>query len=86
MDKETDNSIRSSAQGLFMIMTNGIGATIGSFAAGAIIDHFVNNQTDALAKIHGWQTSWHIFAAYAALVAVLFTLIFRYKDDTASSH
>ena len=86
VDKETDNSIRSSAQGLFMIMTNGIGATIGSFAAGAIIDHFVNNQTDALAKIHGWQTSWHIFAAYAALVAVLFTLIFRYKDDTASSH
>ena len=86
VDKETDNSIRSSAQGLFMIMTNGIGATIGSFAAGAIIDHFVNNQTDALAKIHGWQTSWYIFAAYAALVAVLFTLIFRYKDDTASSH
>ena len=86
VDKETDNSIRSSAQGLFMIMTNGIGATIGSFAAGAIIDHFVNNQTDALAKIQGWQTSWHIFAAYAALVAVLFTLIFRYKDDTASSH
>ena len=56
VDKETDNSIRSSAQGLFMIMTNGIGATIGSFAAGAIIEHFVNNQTDALAKIHCCQT------------------------------
>lgn len=83
VDKETDNSIRSSAQGLFMIMTNGIGATIGSFAAGAIIDHYVHSQTTPQAMILGWQTSWYIFAAYAALVAVLFALIFRYKDDNA---
>lgn len=42
VDKETDVSIRSSAQGLFMMMTNGLGATIGTLAAQAVINHYVN--------------------------------------------
>ena len=33
VDKSTDSEIRSSAQGLFMLMTNGIGATIGTLGA-----------------------------------------------------
>lgn len=81
VDKETDAGIRSSAQGLFMIMTNGIGATIGSFAAGAITQHYVYSQTDASLRIEGWQTSWYIFALYSLTVAVLFALLFRYKGD-----
>lgn len=81
VDKETDAGIRSSAQGLFMIMTNGIGATIGSFAAGAITQHYVYSQTDASLRIEGWQTSWYIFAFYSLTVAVLFALLFRYKGD-----
>ncbi len=80
VDKETDAGIRSSAQGLFMIMTNGIGATIGSLAAGAVTNHFVQSQTDAMARMAGWQTSWFIFAGYALVMAVLFALVFRYKD------
>ena len=49
MDKETDPSIRSSAQGLFMIMTNGIGATLGSLGAQAVINHFVHTEHDTTA-------------------------------------
>ena len=41
VNKETDTTIRASAQGLFMIMTNGIGATIGTLGAQAVINHFV---------------------------------------------
>ena len=54
VNQETDPSIRSSAQGLFMIMTNGIGATIGTLGAQVVVDHFVNTQGDPLMKSAGW--------------------------------
>ena len=77
VDQETDHSMRSSAQGLFMIMTNGLGATIGTLSAGAVLEHFVFSRQGGVAQIDGWHTSWLIFAAYALVVAVLFLLIFR---------
>jgi len=79
VDRETDKSLRSSAQGVFMMMTNGFGATIGMLAAQEIVNHFVYSQTDALAQIKGWETSWYIFSGYALVVAVLFMFIFKYK-------
>ncbi|MBR1934951.1 MAG: MFS transporter [Muribaculaceae bacterium] len=77
VDQQTDESIRSSAQGLFMIMTNGIGATIGTLSAQAVVNHFVNSQTEPTAVMAGWSTSWYIFATYALVVAVSFMLIFK---------
>ena len=77
VDKVTDAGIRSSAQGLFMMMTNGIGATVGTLGAQAVVNHFVYSQSEPLAQIEGWSTSWIIFAAYALVVAVLFAIIFR---------
>lgn len=86
VDKETDSSMRSSAQGLFMIMTNGIGASIGTFLAGnVVINKLVFNQAnnnDATLQLPGWEQSWLIFAAYALIVAVLFIFIFRDKEKT----
>ena len=83
VDKETDPTIRSSAQGLFMIMTNGIGATLGSLGAQAVINHFVYSEHDVYARLEGWSLSWYLFAAYAAIVAVLFAVLFRYRADRA---
>lgn len=77
VDQETDPSIRSSAQGLFMIMTNGLGATIGTLSAGAILEKFVFTQPSGIPQIDGWHTSWLIFAAYAFVVGVLFAIIFK---------
>lgn len=79
VDKNTDASIRSSAQGLFMIMTNGLGATIGTLGAQAIVNSLVYNPevTDSLA---GWRECWYIFAGYALVVLLLFTIIFRSKE------
>lgn len=77
VDQETDPSIRSSAQGLFMIMTNGLGATIGTLSAGAVLDHFVFSQPAGIEQIDGWHTSWLVFAGYALVVAVLFLFIFK---------
>lgn len=80
VDKKTDPAVRSSAQGLFMIMTNGIGATIGTLAAQKIVDAYVNSQTEPMAIASGWSTSWLIFAGYALAVAVLFLIIFKDPD------
>ncbi len=79
VDQETDPQVRSSAQGLFMMMTNGVGATIGTLGAQFVVDRFVFSQQTAAAQIAGWHTSWYIFAAYALAVAIVFALVFRYK-------
>lgn len=79
VDKMTTPDIRSSAQGLFMIMTNGFGATVGTLCAMAVVNHFVDATASAEAQLEGWRTCWFIFAGYAAVVAVLFALFFH--DD-----
>ena len=78
VDKTTDPSIRSSAQGLFVLMTNGIGATIGSLAAQAV----VNFNTDANGVV-AWDPVWSTFSVYALTVGVLFAIIFRPKKIEA---
>lgn len=81
VDKETSHTMRSSAQGLFMIMTNGFGATIGSFAAGAVVKHYVPNTSVPT----GWDTAWYIFAGYALVVALVFMVVFKYKHEKISN-
>ena len=75
VDQEVPESMRSSAQGLFMLMTNGLGASIGVIAAQEVVNHFTANQTN----FAGWPTAWYIFAGYALVIAVLFALVFKDK-------
>lgn len=73
VDKATDPHLRSSAQGLFMLMTNGLGATIGSYGAQAVVNaHTVDGVTQ-------WSGCWYTFAGYALVVGLLFALIFKPK-------
>lgn len=78
VDRETDKDIRSSAQGLFVIMTNGFGATIGTLGAQAVVNHFVDFNSD-MPQIAQWQATWYAFSAYALIVAIVFALVFKYK-------
>lgn len=79
VDKECEPSIKASAQGLFMLMTNGLGATIGTLSAGVIVNHFCTwtqvGQSSYL--IGNWQACWFIFAGFALVVGVVFALVFR---------
>lgn len=87
VDKETNKKIRSSAQGVFMMMTNGFGATIGMLGAQKVVNHFVYSHESAEEQLIGWQTSWYIFAGYALVVTVLFIFLFKYKhkpEDVAN--
>ncbi|WP_290095815.1 MFS transporter [uncultured Duncaniella sp.] len=77
VDQQTSKEQRSSAQGLFMIMTNGIGATVGTLAAQGVVNHYVFSQATPEAQQAGWTTSWFIFAAYALVIAILFMIIFK---------
>ena len=79
VDQETSPEQRSSAQGLFMVMTNGLGATIGTLAAQAIVNKFVYHLPETanfMAIWGGWKASWYTFAAYALVVAILFWIFF----------
>lgn len=78
VDKQTDPSLRSSAQGLFMLMTNGIGASLGTFIAGQfVVNKLVFTQTTPEAQLSGWRISWLIFAAYALAVGIMFWIMFK---------
>ena len=75
----TSEKMQSSAQGLFMLMTNGIGATIGTLSAQAIVNKFTHSvEVDGVSYMVGnWDTAWYIFAGYALVVAILFIFIFK---------
>lgn len=83
VDSKTDPSMRSSAQGLFMLMTNGIGASVGTFIAGTcVVNPLVNapGLTPEM-QLEGWHNSWLIFAAYALVVAIAFWIVFKDHDN-----
>lgn len=78
VEKNTDSKIQSSAQGVFMLMTNGVGAVLGNIIAGfAIAKWFENPET----HVKNWEGIWLAFAAYALVVAILFAVIFKYKHN-----
>ena len=80
VDQETDANIRSSAQGVFMMMTNGFGSTIGMLVAGEIVNYYeIFSNIDPVTKMNGWYSAWAIFAYYALVVAIMFMIVFKYK-------
>ena len=75
VDQECEPSVKASAQGLFMMMTNGVGATIGTLAAGEIVNHYCSWQNGFLQG--DWTTCWFIFSTFALIVGVSFALVFH---------
>ena len=75
VDQECEPSIKASAQGLFMMMTNGLGATIGTLAAGEIVNSFCQWENGFLEG--DWQTCWFIFASFALVVGIAFWVVFK---------
>jgi len=77
VETNTSSDIRSSAQGLFMMMTNGVGAWLGSTVSGYVIGkYFVGADGSS-----DWHGIWLSFAAYSLVVAILFAILFKHKHD-----
>jgi len=73
INSEVSTKIRSSAQGLFMMMVNGFGAVIGAYGSGFVVDYFTeNNQKN-------WSNIWFSFAIYALAISIAFAVAFKYK-------
>ena len=84
VEQNTDSKITASAQGLFMLMTNGIGAVLGNLIAGQVIRHWFE---DPATLVKDWPGIWMTFASYALVVAILFSVLFRHKhvpEETAN--
>ena len=81
IETTTDASIRSSAQGLFMMMTNGVGAILGSAGSGYLIDKYftVDGTKD-------WQHIWLSFAVYAFIIAIAFAILFKHTHKEESKN
>lgn len=77
VETQSPANIRASAQGLFMMMTNGVGAVLGSFTAGFVIKNFFTHADGS----KEWQGIWLAFAAYSLVVAVLFAIFFKHKHQ-----
>ena len=78
VNMRTTSKIQNSAQGLFMLMTNGIGATVGTLSAQAVVNHFVYNAAEP-----NWSAAWYVFSAYAFVVAILFMILFKEPKDNS---
>ena len=77
VETTTDAKTRSSAQGLFMMMTNGFGAVLGSYVSGLLITAYftgINGEKD-------WFNIWLSFAGYSFVILILFALFFKHKHD-----
>jgi NHS family xanthosine MFS transporter len=74
LEKETPSVIRASAQGLFMMVTNGLGAILGGIGSGYVVDYFTNED-----GMKNWPFIWFVFAGYALVLAIFFPLIFKYR-------
>jgi MFS transporter, NHS family, xanthosine permease len=73
VELEAEPRIRASAQGLFMIMTNGFGALIGGLISGRVVDYFTVD------GVRNWQSIWFVFSAYALVLGLIFPFVFKYK-------
>ena len=76
VETSTDSSIRSSAQGLFMMMSNGVGAFLGGMISGIVIDKFFTHD-----GVRDWHHIWLAFAGYALVIAFLFSFMFKHKHN-----
>jgi NHS family xanthosine MFS transporter len=75
VEKEVPSSYRASAQGIFMLVTNGVGATLGGYGSGLVVDLFTRD------GVRDWPTIWLCFALYALALGLIFPFVFKYKHN-----
>ncbi len=77
-DEQAGPRIRAAAQGLLNFVTNGLGYFIGAFVSGRVVDAY--RLADGS---HAWREIWLVPAAMAAVILVLFALLFRPRARAA---
>lgn len=75
IDRKATPEIRAQAQGLFVLVSYGVGQGLGTLAAGGIFNGIMRDGI----SLHRWQDFWIIPLLFSAVVAILFVLGFREK-------
>lgn len=82
VDQNCAPEMRASAQGMFSLMTDGLGSSIGIVIAGEIINGFCQWEGGYL--VGDWQTCWFIFAGYSLLLMIAFAIVFKTRQRKKS--
>lgn len=80
IEQQVKPSIRVSAQGIFIFMTNGVGTIIGTKLSGWVVDHFTNAD-----GYRNWESIWFVFSGYALVLGILFLVLFNPKKSSIAS-
>ena len=76
VETTTDSKMRSSAQGLFMMMSNGFGAFFGGLISGIVVEKYFTHE-----GVRDWHIIWLSFAGYALVITIAFAILFKHKHD-----
>ncbi|MFT6416472.1 MAG: nucleoside transporter [Dokdonia sp.] len=70
-DSKAGEKVKSAAQGLITLATYGVGMLVGFYVAGKITD------ANIIGEGHDWSSVWIFPAIFAAIVFVIFALLFK---------
>jgi nucleoside transporter len=81
-DQQAGDRIRAAAQGLIAFVTLGVGLYIGSWASGKVVDAYAVTSASGVLT-HDWRSIWMVPAIGAAIVLVVFGVLFRPAASTS---
>ena len=74
VDKKSTPAVRGQAQGFLVLVTYGVGMLIGAQVAGNVYNRLLGGATSM--TLERWPSFWVLPAGFAAVVLVLFALLF----------
>lgn len=84
-DQRAGESVRAAAQGFVNFVTNGLGYLVGAFASGWVVDRYARVDDASNMTLHDWSAIWPIPAYGALAVFVIFLVLFRKEERTATA-
>ena len=83
IDKSASTTIRAQAQGLFVLVSYGVGQGLGTLSAGWIFNRIMGDATEP--SLEQWQHFWTIPLIFAAVVTAMFALGFKERVTAKST-
>lgn len=84
VDQQAGSRIRAAAQGLIAFVTLGVGLFIGAWVSGRVVDAYAITGPTGVVT-HDWRSIWLVPAIGAAVILVIFALLFRPKVEVKSA-
>jgi nucleoside transporter len=83
-DQQAGPKVRAAAQGFINFVTNGVGYLVGAWVSGVVVSKYATTGADGVAT-HDWTKIWQVPAIGAAVIFVIFLLLFRPKVEVKAA-